>query len=253
MHPSAYAIEAGVVETHWWFLGRRRLVARTLERYGVDRFGPTLEVGSGTGTNLRLLHRMGFQRVFGVDRSPIAASYCRELALYPVPVADARGLPFADEKFDLVIATDVIEHVDDDRKALGEIARVLKPGGTALITVPAFPALWGSNDDLARHHRRYRLRPLETTIEASGLSVMQMRHFNYILFVPIWLVRTVIWMLRLPIESEASLTPPWLNRILTWIFAFDVGTAFALNPPFGVSILAVCRRSADSRRVPSRT
>ncbi|MBI1778629.1 MAG: class I SAM-dependent methyltransferase [Proteobacteria bacterium] len=234
--------ESEVEETHWWFIGRRSLIEATIRRGGVAASARILDVGAGTGSNLRLLSRIGFEQVWAVDRSPIAAAYCQAHIAGRVQVADAKALPFADGGFDCVLATDVIEHVDDDDQALSEIARVLRPGGTAVIMVPAFPSLWGISDEVGRHYRRYRLRPLVRIIEGAGLSVSLARYFNYILFVPIWLLRVLMRAFNIRPQSEGDLNTAWLNRVLTWLFLFDVRTAMLIRPPFGVSILAVCRK-----------
>jgi SAM-dependent methyltransferase len=237
MEATVYEVEAAVEASHWWFVGRRRLFARELARAGVRRDGRVLDIGTSTGANLRLLRDLGFHDVTGVDASENALRFCRGKGLGPVQMGDACDLPFAAASFDLVLATDIIEHVDDDARALGEISRVLAPGGKALITVPAFPSLWGLQDEQAHHKRRYRLRALGLQIVASGLRPLAGYYFNYLLFVPIWAARQIIVRLGIRLESEAQVNTPLLNAILSPIFALDVATARWLRPPFGVSIL----------------
>ena len=101
-----------------------------------------------------------------------------------------------------MLATDVIEHVDDDLLALQEVARVLKPQGFALITVPTFPSLWGLQDEVAHHKRRYRKNELLALIEKSGLQPLRNYYFNYLLFVPIWLARQIIKLTGAEFKSE---------------------------------------------------
>jgi ubiquinone/menaquinone biosynthesis C-methylase UbiE len=91
-----------------------------------------------------MLSDLGFKHVTGVDMSDDAIRFCAEKGLGHV-----EKLPFDNVSFDVVLATDIIEHVDDDNRALAEIARVLRPGGKVLITVPAFQALWGLQDEVA--------------------------------------------------------------------------------------------------------
>ena len=134
-------------------------------------------------------------------------------------------MPFEDERFALVLATDIVEHVDDDVRALSEIRRVLAPGGTAVITVPAFESLWGVQDDVSHHKRRYRKRQLEERLRAAGLETVEVFYFNYLLFFPIWLARQVINGLRLKVQNENLVNTSLLNRILTAIFTLDVRTA----------------------------
>jgi SAM-dependent methyltransferase len=242
VNPGTYAAEARIEATHWWFVGRRRLFAREIARLGVGRDARTLDIGTSTGTNLRMLRDLGYRHVTGLDFSIDAIRHCQEKGLGPVRQGDICALPFPDASFDLVLATDVIEHVDDDRRALAEIARVLAPGGVVLITVPTFPSLWGAQDRIAQHKRRYRLRPLAAKIEAAGFALMSRYYFNYLLFVPIWAARRIIDMLGITLKSEGDVNSALLNIALRIIFEADTITAPILRPPFGVSALAIARR-----------
>jgi SAM-dependent methyltransferase len=155
---------------------------------------------------------------------------------------DICALPFADASFDVVLATDVIEHVDDDGHATAEIARVLAPDGLALITVPAFQSLWGPQDRQALHKRRYRLRPLVRLLLATGLRIDRSYYFNYLLFGPIWAARRIIDLFGIKLDSEGQVNTPLLNRILSAVFSVDISTARSIKAPFGVSILVVARK-----------
>ena len=143
-----------------------------------------LDVGTSTGTNLRLLISMGFEDVTGLDLNPEAIRFCAEKGLGDVKLGDIESLPFENETFDLVLATDIIEHVDDDARAVRELHRVLAPGGKLLITVPTFKALWGHNDDTSHHKRRYVATEVLTLIKSAGLHIRRNFYFNFLLFLP---------------------------------------------------------------------
>ena len=242
MELAVYAVEAEIERTHWWFVGRRRLVGHEIAALGLPCDARIVDVGTGTGTNLQLLKELGYRRVSGLDRSEEAIRLCAEKGLGRVRQGDVCALPFEDASLDLVVATDVIEHVADDALALREIARVLAPGAHALITVPAFPSLWGLQDELSHHFRRYRMAPLRRSLDAAGLRPLRCYHFNYLLFAPIWLARQVLRLFRVRLASEGLVNTPLLNRILMGIFDLDVATAARLAPPFGVSILALAQK-----------
>jgi SAM-dependent methyltransferase len=244
MESAVYEIEAQVESAHWWFVGRRKLFARELLRLDLPLDAPVLDIGSGTGSNLRMLKGLGFNNVCGLDASPEAIAFCEAKSLGPVRQGRAESLPFPDGHFRLVLATDVIEHIEDDLHALREIRRVLVPGGHLLLTVPAFQSLWGLQDVVGRHRRRYRLSPLLRLLRDAGIVPLHAYYFNYLLFVPIWAARQVIRHLNKRIASENELNTGMLNRLFTQVFALDVLTAPLVRPPFGVSALVMAARPA---------
>lgn len=244
MDVAAYAIEAAVEQDHWWFVGRRRLFARWIERSQIPADAHVLDLGTSTGTNLRMLREIGMRNVIGLDLSDEAIRFCEDKGLGEVRKGDITAIPFPDRSFELVLATDVIEHVDADDRALAEIARVLKPGGKAIITVPAFRSLWGPQDDLALHKRRYRMAPLVAQAEAAGLGIRRKFHFNFLLFVPIYVARRILSAMSYRGRSENEINGPIMNRILSRIFEADLHMAPHLRPPFGVSIFLLVERPA---------
>lgn len=243
MESTTYAVEANVEATHWWFTERRRLFGGIIAAMKLPVNARILDIGTSTGTNLRMLRDLGFTNFEGVDQSEEAIRWCANKGLGKVTSGDVCALPFSDMSFDLVLATDIIEHVDDDIGALREIRRVLKPEGRVLITVPAFRMLWGLQDDVSHHKRRYRARELLERIAVSDLQAGQHFYFNYLLFLPILCARTVVRWAGIRIQSENQLNNGFINRILRWIFRADVATAPHLHPPFGVSYLLVASRT----------
>ena len=244
MESATYAVESQVEQTHWWFVGRRRLFRAHIEALGLPADAAVLDVGTSTGTNLRLLKDMGFTGYRGLDPSPDAIRWCAEKGLGIVDQGTVLAIPHPDATFDLILATDIIEHVDDDVAALAELRRVLKPGGTLLLTVPAFPSLWGLQDEVAHHKRRYRMGPFLAAVSKAGLRTRERYHFNFLLFAPIWVARQLIRLAGIRLESENQVNTPALNGILKAVFSADVAAARVLRPPFGVSILALAERAA---------
>lgn len=242
MQESIYAVDARQEQDHWWYVGRRKLFARLIATLGVASDEPVLDIGTSSGTNLRMLRDIGFSDVVGLDFSEQAIRFCAEKGLGAVQQGDITSMPFPDQTFSLVLATDIIEHVDDDALALKEVARVLRPGRSALITVPAFPVLWGFQDDVSGHKRRYRMKALLSRIRDAGLEPRQQFHFNYLLFGPIWLARQIMKVWRHSYRSESEVNTPFVNRILTSVFDLDISMAPRLAPPFGVSILVIAHK-----------
>lgn len=243
MEQGIYEVEAEIEENHWWFVNRRKLFSQIVDALGLPKSARVLDVGTSTGTNLRMAREAGFHDVIGLDASRLASDHCEHKGLGPVIVGSASALPFADASFDLILATDILEHLDDDLAGLRELARVLVPGGTVLITVPAFQSLWGLHDTIAHHKRRYRMEQLRARIEAAGLQIVDSYYFNFLLFPSIWIGRQLIPRLRPNLQSDNEVNTPLMNRVLGHVFALDVSLAPKLKVPFGVSALAIAKKA----------
>lgn len=240
MNPDVYTVEADVKDTHWWFAGRRRLFKRLIGGLQPNATWLVLEVGAGTGANLPVLQNIGAGRVVACDVSVDALRHAGCSAT--MTRADATHLPFRSGSVDLLLAADVIEHLDDDRAALREFVRVLRPGGHLVLTVPAFPSLWGPQDIVSHHRRRYRRSALLSLIRGTGVGVATCFHFNYLLFAPIWVARKALLALGVDLASENEVNTALLNRVLTTVFFADVDTAPVVKPPFGVSLCVVAAK-----------
>jgi SAM-dependent methyltransferase len=243
MDLATYAAEAALEEEHWWYVGRRHLFSEMITTLDIPKDAPVLDVGTSAGTSLRMLRELGFQQVRGVDQSSYAIRLCEEKGLGGVDLGDICALPFADGSFDLVLATDIIEHVDDDLLALRELHRVLRPGGYLLLTVPTFSILWGLEDQVSHHKRRYRLPELINKMNQASFLPMKSFYFNYLLFIPILAVRLLTRLIKPNVGAEAEINTGWTNRILMPLFKFDVMTAPRVRPPIGVSALVLAARS----------
>ena len=155
-----------------------------------DRRPRILDVGCGTGANLKTLSEFGDAE--GVDVSPDAIEFCRERGLTNVKLGAAEELPYESGTFDLVTALDVVEHLDDDVGGLREMRRVLRPGGHALIFVPTFMWLWGVQDVVSNHRRRYRLPELRRALEEAGFEVERATYANITFLPPVFLIRLLM-------------------------------------------------------------
>jgi SAM-dependent methyltransferase len=249
MRPINYEVMFDVEDDHWWFVGRRAIVFAQIEealkscpdaRPILD--GRVLDIGCGTGATLDHLKRLG--EVQGIDLSQIPLSYARRRGHNRVLRANATELPFENDSFDLVTALDVIEHLDDDIKGLREIRRVLKLQAPAIIFVPAFPALWGPNDDQSGHKRRYRIDQLRRSVEAAGLKVERISYANIAMFLPILVGRRVLTYLGRNEQAENRINHPLINKMLSHIFSSEASWLRRHSLPFGVSIICVARKAA---------
>jgi SAM-dependent methyltransferase len=243
MDDGTFAVEAEIEATHWWFVGRRKLFSRLITSLEQSSNISVLDIGCSTGTNLRMLIENKFINVSGIDISPVAINWCDLKGLPKVTLGSVTNIPFPDSFFDLVLATDIIEHVDDDSLAIAEIQRVLKPGGYVLITVPAFNMLWGLQDRVSHHKRRYKINNLLAIVKDADLVPIKYFYFNFILFIPIWIARQIINLLGINIRSEGEVNGPIISSLLTAIFFLDIWLSPIVRPPFGVSALVLAGKS----------
>ncbi|OFW66956.1 MAG: hypothetical protein A2Y74_00525 [Actinobacteria bacterium RBG_13_63_9] len=238
-----------IEETHWWFRGRRKILRAAIDQAGI-RAKSILEVGCGAGTNLDLLNELQSDSfISGIDIELEPLRFCVEDRSVPVCQADFNHLPFAASTFDMVTALDALEHVKDDQAALAEMHRVCRPKGAILITVPAFPFLWGNVDVIGHHYRRYGKRELTEKVTHAGFSIHFVRFFNYLLFPPIAAVRLLARLVHHhaspsenTVRSDFDLVKSGpLNALLAAIFSMEA-SMLRVVPPFGVSLLCVAVR-----------
>ena len=243
MQAHTYAIMREVEDRHWWYVGRRRIIASWVEsvcREIGKRRPRILDVGCGTGANLQMLAEFGVAE--GVDVSAEALDFCRARGLGKVRQGAAESLPYDDAQFDLVTGLDVVEHLDDDVAGLREMRRVLRPGGRALLFVPAFMFLWGVQDDISHHRRRYTLAELKERLGTAGLTVERASYANITFFGPILLGRFMMRVTGLRPASENNINIGALNGLLGRVLGAESWWLRKLSFPFGVSAICVARR-----------
>jgi SAM-dependent methyltransferase len=226
-------------EQHWWYRGRRRVLRAVLDGLELPPEPRLLDAGAGSGRTLDELARYG--RVAGVELNEAGVEAARARGHLDVQKAAVEALPYPDAAFDIVTCLDVIEHTDDDVRALTELRRVTRPGGALVVTVPAYPRLWSRHDEVNGHRRRYTRRSLRGAARAAGWRVERMTGFNAVYLLPAAAVRVARRQER-DGSSELALTPSALNGVLELPLR---GEAFLIRRgirlPAGLSLLAVLR------------
>ena len=244
MDASFHAFEKEVEDWHWWYRVRRDILDMQLARLAVNSgTGPArariLDVGCGTGGASLTLARHG--RAVALDRSPGSFAIAMDRPYTHRVVASAAApLPFADGSFDVVCALDILEHLDDDAAAARELQRVCKPGGHVIAYVPAYPMLWGYNDEYSHHKRRYVKSELSSLLAGARLDIVESGYFNAVLFLPTLAARLIQRAApRLTNGMEHSTKPTPLNGVLTSIFRAELKWLKRGPLPFGTSAYVI--------------
>ncbi|MCE9593061.1 MAG: class I SAM-dependent methyltransferase [Planctomycetes bacterium] len=235
---------------HWWFRGRRTVYLGILEReLGPTRPARALDLGCGVGGFLDGLARVS-ERVVGFESDELAAAHCRERGFELLARGRADAIGARDGAFGLVCLFDVLEHLDDDRAALAESARVLSKGGLCLATVPAFQFLYANNDRIAEHRRRYTRGELVLRFREAGFEVERATYTNVLLFPPIVaaVLALKVWERLSPRKAAARHTnlswslPRWLDGFLYRCFAAELAFSRRVDLPLGHSLLVLGRK-----------
>lgn len=237
---------ARVESEHWWFQSRASIACDYIRRRiaPAHNSGPLniLDVGAGTGLMAQAMAPLG--RVCALEAAPAALEALRAKtdierleSLLPNPDIESN-------RFDLVTSFDVIEHIDEDRIVLDEMARILRPGGHLLLTVPAHPFLWTSHDDANEHKRRYTKKELKTKVREAGLDVAFFSGHLSLLF-PAFLAQRLLMRASAP-ESPADVVAMpgrLLNSILNRLYSVErLWLSRGIPAPVGASYLVHARK-----------
>ena len=232
--------------THWWFLVRAGIITDTIRsKIIINEPLNILNIGSATGRTSEILQQFG--NVISVEYDQESVEFSKTILTTPVINGSINDLPFPNEKFDLVCAFDVIEHVKDDENAIGEMNRVCKPSGSLFLTVPAFQSLWSAHDEINHHYRRYRKNQLLKLFSKNKGGVTKATYFNSILFIPIFILRKVqvIFLSKDILHRKSdfeSIQSAFINKISYFIFNLERWMIKKMSFPFGVSILLLWKK-----------
>ena len=231
-------------KSHWWFKVRRNIVLSLIKKYKIPKTAKIFDFGCGSGYTVGYLQKLGYD-VSGVDVSAEAIEFGLSRGIRNLSVARDGGISHPEGSFDLVLALDVIEHIEDDLGAIRGLKEALKPRGMAIITVPAYQWMWGVQDEVAHHFRRYTISSLKSAVrEVDNLTIVRKTYFNTILFPPIAIVRIISrWFNLKERESDFDINNRFLNSLSYFIFNLETYLLKFLNFPFGVSILFVLKKN----------
>ena len=239
---------------HWWFVVRLEILKQELQKIAVvekKSKRKILNIGIATGKTSEMLSEFG--EVISVEYDAVCAEFVRQKLKIEVIEGSILELPFEQNYFDWVCAFDVIEHVEDDKKAVSEMNRVCKKNGKICITVPAFQSLWSHHDEINQHFKRYTMNEIQNSFDLqsdrlnneNSFKILRKTYFNSFLFIPIWLFRKLNFLIPQQFIGKGSGSDfeiykenHFLDSTLKEIFSLEK-KLFSKNIsfPFGVSLL----------------
>lgn len=236
-------------QKHWWFVARRKIVdcmISSIVRPSTDL--KILDIGTGSGGMVPLLSKYGQLTATEPDQATFGYTSDRfkEYPRVQFMHGGWESLDLPGGQFDLVTAFDVLEHCENDVQALTQWKSWLNERGTLLLTVPAFSSLWGINDELSHHYRRYDRNTLTKALEAVNFKIDKMSYVNALMFGPVWVSRNIKDRVD-RVLSRGKEVSPWdfgmppgpINAVLEKSFSWETTVLPEHDLPFGTSLVCV--------------
>jgi SAM-dependent methyltransferase len=249
MNPAEFANIAGAENELWWYRGMRRILLRILDPFlTVRRVRRVLEAGCGTGFFARSLERERGWDVYPFDIAWAGLSYGRDAGMRRLSQADLAALPFATGAFDIVTAIDVLAHFPsgNEDRPIGELARVLAPGGLMVLRTSALDVLRSRHSEFVNERQRFTRARLVRAIRAAGIRILRCTYANTILL-PVALAKFRVWepLSRKAPESGVQPVAGWLDRLLYGCLdAESAWLARGFNLPVGQSLILIGEKVA---------
>ncbi|MBF2708252.1 class I SAM-dependent methyltransferase [Flavobacterium soyangense] len=231
------------VETeNWWFVSRRRYLLDVLKNAPKDSL--LLDIGCSSGIFLKDLERIGFkpENLFGIDISEKAIANCKKNGIQNAFVMDAQKISLS-QKFDIIVASDCLEHLREDTAAIINWSDLLKTGGMLCVFVPAFQSLWSTHDEVNMHYRRYTNKELKDKLISEKFTILKSSYWNFLLFVPLYLFRKIDAVVSRNKKKEGQIIDgKFTNVILLKLLLFENKLLKYVNFPFGVSTFCIAQK-----------
>lgn len=247
MNPEEYKNLSEVERLHWFYRTKRQIARYwLLKSYPLHKDSVLADCGAGTG--LFASEMSDICRVIAIDSEEDALCLAEQkLGKENVRRGSCVALPLGDSSVDCVTALDVLEHVEDDRLAVGEFARVLKPGGVAVVTVPAMQSLWSDWDEALHHYRRYYHADLLKLFDTTQFQIMHWNYLNVLAIPAVFAARKLRALSRTggrgnsAVRLEDKILPRWLDSSLSMAFK-TLACQRWIRFPAGVGLLLVAKR-----------
>lgn len=211
---------------HWWFKSRRNIIIKLIQ----DKNPKILEVGCSSGALIKDLNNEGFKNVQGIDKSREAIKQCKKLN---VQIMDGEKTKFKENSFDILIASDILEHIKNNNQALKEWNRILKENGKIILFVPALQFLWGKHDEINQHYKRYSKKELKELMKNSNFTIERVSYWNLISFMPKIIMKN---------KDQLNEINPAINNMLINLMKLENYLLTKINLPIGTSIFVIAKK-----------
>jgi SAM-dependent methyltransferase len=233
------------IETdHFWFRARREFIIKLLA--GTNKEAKILDIGCSSGILLKELESNSFnaQYLYGLDISPEAIRNCKNNGIENAYVMDGHTPSFG-HQFDIIIASDNLEHLKDDHLALKNWYEALKPGGKLYVFVPAYMFLWSHHDVANMHYRRYTKKELSQKLSDVGFQIERKSYWNVSLFLPLYFKRKLSSFMKYKDEKiHGDIDDiPKINKTLLALLRAENHFIKRINVPMGVSVFCVASKT----------
>jgi SAM-dependent methyltransferase len=229
---------------NWWFKSRRRYLLDLLRN--APKESKILDIGCSSGIFLKDLELLGFNaaHLFGIDISERAIANCKANGISNSFVMDAQMITLT-EQFDIIIASDCLEHLEDDEKAIKNWCELLKTGGEMYVFVPAFQSLWSHHDVVNMHFRRYTNLELKAKLLSEKMTISKSSYWNFSLFVPVYIFRKLSVFLSKNKNNKGQIignSNAIVNYMLLQLILLENRLLKYINFPFGVSTFCIAKK-----------
>ena len=235
MEEKAFDIIDNCEDWHWWHKARKEIITdiilNNIKEYENKKL---LDIGCGSGFFLNSISN------YIKDSTGIESHNYNNSKYNNILKVDIFNNGLKDSTFDIITSLDVLEHMEDEKKFIDEIKRLLnKDNGYLVLTVPAYQFLFSYHDEINNHYRRYNKTQLKKLLINNGFAINKITYFNFFLFPPFFMVRLIhkIFNIKSSEEEKKSI----FNNILYKIFRFEKYLLRKINFPFGSSLLVICK------------
>ena len=229
---------------YWWHIGRKQIIQTLLSKIRLKTNSRILDAGCGTGGNMRILAQFG--NVIGIDNSPEAIKFCKKRGFENIQLKNIENTGFSDNSFDLIVALDLLEHLDNDVEVLKEFHRVLKKDGYILISVPAYQFLWSEHDVAVHHKRRYSMKEINKCLLKANFQIIR-KTFAITFIVPIVFIYRIIPKIFSGFKQQKSsdyvILPSFVNNFFIFLLSIEAFLLKYINFPFGISIMCIVKKN----------